>query len=70
MDKVTESTQEVGTGAGSGPLTEAFTVDAAKVRAHVDEVVRSSVEQTLTSLLDAEADRLCNAGRYEHSPDR
>jgi transposase-like protein len=66
MDKVTESTQEV----GSGPLTEAFTVDAAKVRAHVDEVVRSSVEQTLNSLLDAEADRLCNAERYEHSPDR
>ncbi len=70
MDKVTESTQEVGTAPGSGPLTEAFTVDAAKVRAHVDEVVRSSVEQTLNALLDAEADRLCNAGRYEHSPDR
>ena len=45
-------------------------MDAAKVRAHVDEVVRSSVEQTLNALLDAEADRLCNAGRYEHSPDR
>jgi transposase-like protein len=45
-------------------------VDAAKVRAHVDEVVRSSVEQTRNSLLDAAAGRLCNAGRYEHSPDR
>ena len=32
MDKVTESTQEVGSTAGSGPLTQAFTVDAAKVR--------------------------------------
>ena len=70
MDKVTESTQEVGTTAESGPLTEAFTVDAAKVKAHVEEVVRSSVEQTLNALLDAEADRLCHAGRYEHSPDR
>lgn len=70
MDRVTESTQEVGSGTGTNPLTEAFTVDAAKVRAHVDEVVRSSVEQTLNALLDAEADRLCNAGRYEHSPDR
>jgi transposase-like protein len=70
MDKVTESTQEVGSVTGSSPLTETFTVDAAKVRAHVDEVVRSSVEQTLNALLDAEADRLCNAGRYEHSPDR
>jgi len=70
MDKVTEVAQEVGSGTGTSPLTEAFTVDAAKVRAHVDEVVRSSVEQTLNALLDAEADRLCNAGRYEHSPDR
>src|SRR4051812_27817759 len=42
----------------------------AKSRGHVDEVVRSSVEQTFSALLDAEADRLCNAGRYEHSPDR
>lgn len=70
MDKVTELAQEVGSGTGTSPLTEAFTVDAAKVRAHVDEVVRSSVEQTLNALLDAEADRLCNAGRYERSPDR
>lgn len=70
MDKVTELAQEVGAGTGTSPLTEAFTVDAAKVRAHVDEVVRSSVEQTLNALLDAEADRLCNAGRYERSPDR
>lgn len=70
MDKVTELAQEVGSGTGTSPLTEAFTVDAAKVRAHVDEVVRSSVEQTLNALLDAEADRLCNAGRYERSSDR
>ena len=38
MDKVTESTQEVGSAPVSGPLTEAFTVDAAQVRAHVDNV--------------------------------
>ena len=35
-----------------------------------DEVVRDSVEQTLNVLLDAEAGRLCNAGRYEHTPER
>jgi transposase-like protein len=29
--------------------------------------VRSSVEETLNALLDAEADRLCNAQRYERS---
>ena len=28
-------------------------------------VVRGSVEETLNALLDAEADRLCNAQRYK-----
>ncbi len=30
----------------------------------MSEVVRSTVEETLNGLLDAEADRLCNASRY------
>jgi len=41
-----------------------------KLRVHVDEVVRSSVEETLNRLLDAEANRICRAQRYEHSPER
>jgi putative transposase len=45
-------------------------VDEAKIRGHVDEVVRSSVEATLNGLLDAGADQLCGAERYEHSTDR
>jgi putative transposase len=45
-------------------------VDEGQVRAHVDELVRASVEQTLNGLLDAEADELCGAARYERSPDR
>jgi hypothetical protein len=36
-------------------------VDGEKLRVHVDEVVRSSVEETLNRLLDAEADRICRA---------
>jgi len=36
----------------------------------LDELVRGSVEQTLNDLLDAEADRLCNAPKYSRSPDR
>jgi len=36
----------------------------------VDEVVRSSVEETLNGLLDAEADHICRAQRYERSPER
>jgi transposase-like protein len=33
-------------------------------------VVRDSVEETLNGLLEAEADELCGAKRYERSPDR
>src|SRR5210317_1552625 len=33
-------------------------------------MVRGTVEETLNAMLDAEADDLCNAQRYEHSPDR
>jgi len=40
------------------------------VRQHVEEVVRSSVEETLNGLLEAEADELCGAKRYERSPER
>jgi putative transposase len=49
---------------------EAVSVDESKLKAHVDEVVRSSVEETLNALLDAEADRICRAQRYERSPER
>ena len=45
-------------------------IDEEQIRGHVDEVVRSSVEETLNGLLDAEADRLCQAKRYERSADR
>jgi transposase-like protein len=45
-------------------------VDESRIRGHVDEVVRSSVEATLNGLLDAEADQLCRAERYERTPDR
>jgi len=48
----------------------ALQVDEGKLRGHVDEVVRSSVEETLNGLLDAEADHICRAQRYERSPDR
>ena len=40
-------------------------VDGEQVRQHLDELVRSSVEETLNALLDAEADELCQAKRYE-----
>jgi transposase-like protein len=45
-------------------------IDDREVRGHLRELVRGSVEETLNGLLDAEADALCGAGRYERSPDR
>src|SRR5262249_13393576 len=41
-----------------------------RIKSHLERVVRGSVEETLNALLDAEADRLCNAQRYERSAAR
>ena len=54
----------------SAPLTGAIRVDEGQLRGHIDEAVRSSVEETLNALLDAEADQICGAQRYERSADR
>ena len=51
-------------------LNGAIRVDTAELRGHIDEAVRSSVEETLNALLEAEADQICRAQRYERSPER
>jgi transposase-like protein len=51
-------------------LEKAIKIDNERVREHVDGVVRSTVEETLNALLDAEADRLCKARRYERTEKR
>ena len=62
---------EAGSGSGvravSGPVVQ---IDEGRIQAHLDEVVRSTVEETLNALLDAEADRLCGAMKYERSEGR
>jgi putative transposase len=45
-------------------------IDEGKIQEHLGEVVRSAVEATLNAMLDAEADRLCRAERYERSEAR
>ena len=52
------------------PLGHVITIDDERIKSHLDRVVRGSVEETLNALLDAEADRLCNAQRYERSEAR
>jgi Transposase, Mutator family len=54
----------------SSPLNNVITIDDERIKNHLDRVVRGSVEETLNALLDAEADRLCNAQRYERSAAR
>src|SRR5215831_14672073 len=52
------------------PLGNVITIDDERIKSHLDRVVRGSVEETLNALLEAEADRLCNAQRYERSEAR
>jgi putative transposase len=40
------------------------------VKDHLGEMVRSTVEETLNQMLEAEADRLCNAEKYERTEAR
>ena len=40
-------------------------IDEEGVRKHLKEIVKGTVQETLNTLLDEEADRLCNAKRYE-----
>jgi hypothetical protein len=51
----------------SNGLVQAIQVNDAGIRSHLDQRVRDSVEQTLNSHLDAEADQVCRAWRYERS---
>jgi transposase-like protein len=56
--------------ANGGNLEGVIRIEEEKIRSHVGEVVRETVEQTLNGLLQAEADELCGAKRYARSPER
>ena len=51
-------------------LGKVISIDEGQIKSHLGEIVRDTVEETLNGLLDAEADNLCRAGRYERSPER
>src|SRR6476469_8212094 len=55
---------------GLNAIGQVIQIDEARIRDHLGEMVRGTVEQTLNALLDAEADRACGAGRYQRSPQR
>ena len=51
----------------SGNIIE---INEEKIKDHLGHFVKNTVEETLNAMLDAEADALCNAQRYERSSER
>lgn len=51
-------------------LNNIVQIDESRIQDHLGEMVRGTVEETLNAMLDAEADAMCGAQRYERSPDR
>ena len=51
-------------------ISGAIKIDEKEIRTHLDGLVRQSVEDTLNALLNAEADAICQASRYQRSPAR
>ena len=47
-----------------------FSINEEGMRSELGVLVRQTVEETLNALLDAEADELCKASKYERSPER
>ena len=51
-------------------LKKVIKINEAAIRDHLGEMVRSTVEETLNQMLDAEADRMCNANKYQRTDAR
>ena len=52
------------------PMGQVIQIDEARIKDHLGEMVRGTVEEALNAMLDAEADRLCGASRYERNEGR
>ena len=55
---------------GTSVTDTIITLNEQTLKNHLGELVRGTVEETLNKLLDAEADRIANAGKYERSEAR
>jgi hypothetical protein len=53
-----------------GGMGQVIQIDEGRIRDHLGTMVRGTVEETSNAMLDAEADRLCGAVRYERSEQR
>jgi transposase-like protein len=45
-------------------------INESEIKSHLNEIVRSTVEDTLNEMLDQEADQICGAKRYERCETR
>ena len=50
------------------PMGQVIQIDEARIRDHLGEMVRGTVEETLNAMLDAEADQRARAGRAPRRP--
>jgi putative transposase len=55
---------------GTKNLSNVIKIDEKVIQDHLGEMIKGTVEDTLNALLDAEADRLCQATKYERTPKR
>ncbi|GAB6275568.1 MAG: hypothetical protein SAMD01599839_01080 [Rectinema sp.] len=53
-----------------GSQEKIIRIDEVQVKRELNDIVRSTVEEPVNKLLDAEADELCGVGRYEQNPGR
>lgn len=51
-------------------LSNVIKINESQIADHLGQMVRSTVEETLNAMLDAEADQLCGVRRYERSDQR
>ena len=45
-------------------------INEGEVKSHLGKIVKDTIEETLNGLLNAEADKLCKAQRYQREPER
>lgn len=72
MNEIDKETQEAARRAAAGAEGpgQIISIDEGRIKEHLSGVVLEAVEETLNALLNAEADALCGAQRYERSAER
>jgi putative transposase len=51
-------------------LQNVIQIDESRIQEHLGQTIRGTVEVTLNAMLDAEAERLCQAARHERTEER